>query len=381
MWLAAVAVLVSFLSDLQTPSERSVPFTGAGWELRGDRTRLARVDGRDVLEVESGFAFRSDVRFQDGTIDFDVQVTRRRSFVYVYFRQVADGEREEFYLRPHKSALPDAVQYAPVWQASSAWQLHHGPGGTATVEFEPGAWIHVRVVVQGTRAALFVNDLTKPALVVSRLSREPQAGSIAFGAFLPANVPGAGPIARFSNVAIREGSIPFDLEGAAGSIPDPVAAAGVVRAWSVSQSFVPDETEVPALPASKLLGEFKRLEAEPSGLLQLDRHVRVPPEHKASTAIARVRVRAAQAGVYAFDLGFSDVATVFLNGQPVFRGVGTYSFDRPRREGLIGFDNARLYLPLRAGENDLDVIVSDTFGGWGLMGRFTNTKGLTVEVP
>jgi hypothetical protein len=25
--------------------------------------------------------------------------------------------------------------------------------------------------------------------------------------------------------------------------------------------------------------------------------------------------------------------------------------------------------------------VSDTFGGWGLMGRFANSNGLTVEAP
>jgi hypothetical protein len=116
-------------------------------------------------------------------------------------------------------------------------------------------------------------------------------------------------------------------------------------------------------------------------LVQLDRYIRVPADRKVSAALARVRVRAAHAGVYAFDLGFSDIAVVFLNGRPVFRGDGSYSFDRPRREGLIGFDNARLFLPLTAGDNDLAVLVSDTFGGWGLMGRFTNPDGLTIDTP
>ena len=382
MWFAALALLVSSLSDPQAAPERSLSFASAGWELRGDRTRIAKADGRDVLEVETGFAHRPDVRLQDGTIDFDVQVTRRRSFVYVYFRQVSDGEREEFYLRPHKSSLPDAVQYAPVWQESSAWQLHHGPGGTAAVEFEPGTWTHVRIAVQGSRAAFFVGNLTKPVLVVPQLSREPQAGSIALGAFLPANVPGEGPIARFSNVVIREGSAGFDLESAAKAVSAPtVSGSGVIRAWSVSQSFVPEDKDVPSLPSSKALGEFKRVEAEPSGLVQLDRHIRVPADQKVSAALARLRVRATQAGTYAFDLGFSDIAVVFLNGRPVFRGDGTYSFDRPRREGLIGFDNARLYLPLTAGDNELAILVSDTFGGWGLMGRFTNANGLTIDTP
>ena len=43
----------------------------------------------------------------------DVKVTRRRSFVYVTFRMEDEQEYEELYLRPHKSGLPDAVQYAP----------------------------------------------------------------------------------------------------------------------------------------------------------------------------------------------------------------------------------------------------------------------------
>ena len=42
-----------------------------------------------------------------------------------------DGENEEIYLRPHKTNLPDAIQYAPVFRGQSAWQLYHGPGNTA----------------------------------------------------------------------------------------------------------------------------------------------------------------------------------------------------------------------------------------------------------
>ena len=70
----------------------------------------------------------------------------------------------------------------------------------------------------------------------------------------------------------------------------------------------------------------------------------------------------------------------FVNGTPLFRGEASYSFDRPRREGLIGFDQARLYLPLKADDNELAVIVTDSFGGWGLMGRFVDEKGATVTI-
>ena len=361
---------------LQAPSQ-ALPFTQPGWDLRGDATRIAPHDGRDTLQVETGFAFRRDVRLEDGTIEFDVQVTDRRSFVYVYFRAEADGEREEFYLRPHKSALPDAVQYAPVWQGRSAWQLYHGPGATAAPAFRHGEWSRVRVVVHGRRAALFIDDMAAPVMVVPRLAREPRAGYIALGGFLPQGVPGSGPIARFSNVVVTPGHVPYDF-ATAGAPVAPMPDGVVVRSWAVSDAFAADAPGAPArLPDTA--GAFQIVDAEASGLVPLHRHIRMPQGINNAAAVARVTVRADAAGTRAFDLGFSDIATVFVNGTPVFRGDGSYSFDRPRREGLIGFDNARLYLPLRAGDNEIAVVVSDSFGGWGIMGRFADASGLTIS--
>ena len=80
-----------------------LPLTDGGWELKGPSVKLERYDGRDVLSVENGFAYRRDVRLQDGSVDFDVQLTRRRSFVYLMVRMADDREYEDFYLRPHKS--------------------------------------------------------------------------------------------------------------------------------------------------------------------------------------------------------------------------------------------------------------------------------------
>ena len=168
--------------------------------------------------------------------------------------------------------------------------------------------------------------------------------------------------------------MPYTFEAAAAA-PEP---DGVVRAWSVSRAFPPKDQDGAALPADAVLGEFSRVEALPGGLVTLDRFVKRPDGGAA--AVARIHVRAAEAGTYAFDLGFSDIATVFLNGRPLMRGTASYSFDAPRRDGVIGFDQARVYLPLAAGDNELSVLVSDTFGGWGLMGRFVDgASKLTVE--
>jgi hypothetical protein len=376
--VCVVAVLLAAPPSQAPASPGALPFSDGRWELQG-AAAVERLGEREVLRVETGRAYRRDVSLQDGVIDFDVQVTRRRSFVYVAFRMAEDGEHEEFYLRPHKASLPDALQYAPVWQGQSAWQLHHGPGATAAVDFEAGAWTHVRVILAGTRAALFLGDMEKPALLVPHLARSPRPGYLALRGFLPTGEPGARPSARFANVVVRPG--PASLDAFTVPAKPPADAPGVVRAWSVSRSWVPraEAAAVPELPQAEQLGEWQRLEAQPGGLLELHRFVRLPAGSRDGAALARLHVRAARAGAYAFDLGFSDAATVFVNGRPLFRGEASYSFDAPRRDGLIGYDQARLYLPLEAGDNELAILVSDGFGGWGLMGRFPSPQGLELE--
>jgi hypothetical protein len=242
------------------------------------------------------------------------------------------------------------------------------------VDFEPGAWTHLRLVLQGRRAALFLGDGPAPALLVDRLAREPRPGYVAIKGFLPKGTPGEGPIARFANVSVRPGPPGFEFSPPR---PEPKPDPGIVGAWAVSPSFPAGEGAT--LPDAEALGALRRLEAGAGGLLELHRHVKLPAGSRDAAAVAGLRIRAASARIRAFDLGFSDAATVFLNGRPLWSGDASYSFDAPRREGLIGFDQARLYLPLVKGDNELRVLVSDGFGGWGLMGRFADPSGLELE--
>jgi hypothetical protein len=371
--LALAAVLAA---AAPAAAQDPLPFSDGRWELSARGVRAETVDGRETLAFESGVATRRDVKLQDGTIDAEVQVTRRRSFVYVTFRMQDDKEYEDFYMRPHKSGLPDALQYAPVYQGQSAWQLYHGPGATAAVEFQPGVWTRLRLVVQGSRAAVFLGTGDRPAMV-ARLARDARSGYIALRAFVPPDTPGSGPVARFANVTVRPGVIPFDFTTVA--VEAPAIPPGVIRRWAVSGAIPVSDTPPDALPAAETLGRLQTVDARPTGLVELHRFVPLPAGVRDGACVARVRVRAAKAGFAAFDLGYSDRATVFLNGRPLYYGDQSYRFDAPRRDGLIGYHQARVWLPLEAGENELAVLVSDGFGGWGVMGRFADPAGLEFD--
>ncbi len=371
-----LSILALWLGLAATAEPRALPFDEAGWEFQGDDTRVEALQGKDALRMRSGRAIRRDVEFQDGTIEFDMLVTPHRSFVYLQFRIEDDGEYEDLYFRPHKSALPDAIQYSPVYRGASNWQLYHGPGSTAAAEFTPNTWQHVKVVVRGHQAAVFVGDGTEPQLVISPLAREPRKGYIALRGFAPRGIPEAVPIANFANLVIRPGEVPYDFSGADPTIP-PVP--GAITEWYVSPTFLPP-AEVPGeLPADILAAMgWSPLPTDPSGLLVLWKHRAPPAGSRQAAALARVTIQAQEADTRRFDFGYSDVVAVYLNGQLLFSGDASYSFNFPRRQGLITPDQGSLYLPLRKGKNELVLAVAETFGGWGLMGRFENRSGLKI---
>jgi hypothetical protein len=121
---------------------------------------------------------------------------------------------------------------------------------------------------------------------------------------------------------------------------------------------------------------WQHLESEPGGLTNLARlH---PVARDRNTVVARVTVSARTAGRRALRLGFSDRAKVYLNGSPLYSGDYTYRNRDYRFLGSIGWFDT-LYLPLQAGDNELALAVSETFGGWGLQARFDDPAGLTVR--
>ncbi len=363
--LAAAGLAATMALPAAEPSE-PIPLDAAHWTFSGD-AKIETYLGRSALRMCKAEVVAKDVEFRDGTLDFDLAVSTRRNFPMVGLRRQGEGEYEEFYLRTHKSELPDAIQYVPAYQGVGGWQLYHGPGFTAKAAFPRNQWFRVRIVLSGTRAAVFVGDVAEPQLVVARLRREPRSGGLEFSDACP-GAPEGERVAAISNVVLRPGYVPYDF-GRSTTRENP-PPTGVIPEWEISESFVPAKGPVRALPEKVLGGRWQNVAAEPSGLVVLEKHVPLPRDVERPAVLARVAVDAAADGVRRFDFGFSDEVTVFLNGQPLYSGDARYSHDNPRQEGLIGYWQGTLYLPLRKGRNEIVLAVSEVFGGWGVMGRF-----------
>jgi hypothetical protein len=297
------------------------------------------------------------VELADGVLEADLVVPRARSFHGLVWR-VRGDDCESFFVRPHQVGNPDAIQYTPVSNGISSWQLYHGPGFWAPIAFPIDAWFTLRVAFAGERADVYVDDLASPVLA-ARLKHGTRSGGV--GLLV------GGPGLHVARVAVARG--PVELVGVpqAEEPPHP----GVIPRWDVSDPF-PEVLVAGAtlLPATVVAGRsWTSLAAEPGGLVDLARVAGLRDGR--DTVLARTTVHATRARIRPLELGFSDRAIVFLNGRAVFRGDDAFQRRDHRFLGSIGYWYT-LYLLLETGPNELVVAVSEDFGGWGVQARFTD---------
>jgi hypothetical protein len=79
-------------------------------------------------------------------------------------------------------------------------------------------------------------------------------------------------------------------------------------------------------------------------------------------------------------IGWSREIWVFVNGQQVFADKNLYQPPSARKspDGRLSLENGSLELPLKAGDNEVDVALADDFYGWGLILHLDDLKGVNL---
>ena len=353
--------------DPVAASLKEVPFNSDRWHVEAVQSRVEQHLGRTSLYLRDGTAWVKDAEFTDGVVEFDIAFTDERGFMGLLWRLQDADNYEEFYVRPHQSGNPDASQYTPAFDGLTSWQLYHGPGYGAQVEYRYDEWNKVRVVVSGDQAEVYVNDMRRAALFVPEQKRAILAGRVGLNAF---SAP-----AHFSAFRFYSGEAP------AFRSPPPEkqrAADGTIMTWEVSDAFdwamLRDKIEVP--PKLEKARSWKRLSSETSGLVNLGR-VNAKGQAK-NAAFARVTMDSTREQIVRLRFGYSDLVRVYLNGHVLYAGDNRYRSRDYRYLGTIGFFD-EVFLPLRAGENQLWFAVAENFGGWGLQAILQSAEGITVR--
>ena len=113
----------------------------------------------------------------------------------------------------------------------------------------------------------------------------------------------------------------------------------------------------------------KKLDADNYGLLNMARVQRINKTD--NNAFAKCTIESNKEQSKAVQFGYSDKVKVFVNSKLVYAGTNSFRSRDYRYLGTIGlFDT--IYLPLKAGKNEISFAVSERFGGWGVIAQFSN---------
>jgi sugar lactone lactonase YvrE len=305
-----------------------------------------------------GTAFLHDLALENGVVEVDIAIDGRRSYPGLAFRVQSERDYERFYLRPHRAGLyPDALQYVPVFHGAAPWQLYHGEGCTAGGVFPEGEWFTLRIEFAGAQARVFLDGAEEPGLVIPRLAHGVSSGGLGIVA------PPDG-TAFFSNFRFHpDDSLPFD------EVPPLERAPEFLTDWEVSTPFPADALPRGTYPdfGTIFTAGWRPIEAEESGLINVTRAV--PRRGRGPDAVLlRTVIDSPDRQRVELNFGYSDEVTIFHNSRPVFSGNSAYQSRDRSFVGAVGLHDS-VHLELEAGLNEILFLLSETFGGWGLIAR------------
>ncbi|MGH9892639.1 MAG: hypothetical protein ACREA0_11745, partial [bacterium] len=150
--------LLLLTSTLAQHPRSSLPFGDYQWDVEAKEGRVEEYLGRQSLYLSGGQAIVKGSELTDGVIEYDVAFGPQRGFIGAMWRLQDSQNYEEFYMRPHQSGNPDANQYTPVFHGIAGWQLYYGEGYGVAIPYPFNAWIHVKIVVAGSQAEVYIND-------------------------------------------------------------------------------------------------------------------------------------------------------------------------------------------------------------------------------
>jgi hypothetical protein len=363
-----ILMVILMVSAANAVELESIPFDSPRWQIDAEESRVEQYLGRTSLFLYGGVALVSDSDMLDGVIEFDIAFGPERGFAGATWRVQDLDNREQFYMRAHQSGNPDANQYTPVFNGQTAWQLYHGEGYGTPVEYPYHTWIPVRIVVAGSQAEIFINDLEIPALFADELKRAPEPGLVGLtvASFAPAH---------FSNFrfAAMDPPPPFT----APLVRQRQARQGSIMAWSISDPFGEERIDGMGVLGEDAKDEltWSKLTCESTGLANISRlHTLERPRN---SVFARVTVESETDQMVGLVLGYSDRIRVFLNDRLLYSGDNGYRTRDYRYLGTIGYFD-QVFLPLRKGHNEVILAVSETFGGWGVQAALADSNGIRV---
>ena len=360
-----------------------IPMEPSYWEYDTSSTEFITYKNTGAVRGKNGKGYQIFLKnriFTNGTIEFDVELSGR-GFPGINFRMSEDRKTgENFYIRSFGQVTPEArttLQYAAMVDGMSLWDLSDEYQAGATIYQDK--WNHVKLVISGKQMKAYVNDMTKPALMVPELEAWRDSGIIS----LTGNV-------IYANLVIKPG-ITEDLSPQASYVSSYNETRDLKNWWASAPKDFPFGKEV-IMPLPSMYGKLNTsdlpdsatqwapIRAENRGIINLSRIYGHKENDARRLAWLKTTIESDKAQDRILSLGFSDEVWVFINGQILL--VDKNYFGTPEQKlskGRCIIENASIRLPLKEGKNEILIGLANYFYGWGIVARLDDTDGIHLE--
>lgn len=250
---------------------------------------------------------------------------------------------EEMYLRFPKSGGLDAVQYGPAFNGEFSWQFH--PEYQAKSVFRSDEWTHLKIVVTGRQAGVYINHDTA-ALYVDSLRAPDVTGGVGIWSLNGA---------YFSNFTYRELSTADKLP----VIPKKIFSnPNAIKEWRVSDpsAFVGIPGEI--LPENFTSQEnWKNAVTEPDGYLNINKYAKKKTwgmglQNSTDLVWLRYEWEESGAGLKPMSFEYGNRCFIYLNNQKLFAGNNSFLLKTAFFRGDIDKQMRAntVFLPVKKGE-------------------------------
>jgi hypothetical protein len=184
------------------PCEEKIPLTDPGrFQLRKAQTESVTYHGRKALKLieqpaglGEALAILRNRSFHDGTIEVDLAGVlsktadeSARGFIGIAFRMQPDESHYEcIYIRPTNGRAQDQLRrnHSTQYVSSPDWPWDRlrkeSPGVYESyADMVEGEWIHMKIVVHGKEAALYLGGAEQPCLLIHDLKLGDVQGAVA----------------------------------------------------------------------------------------------------------------------------------------------------------------------------------------------------------
>jgi hypothetical protein len=322
--------------------------------------------GRKALHLTRGPAYLPGSEFRNGVIEVDIAGAVMAGII---FRMDADHNYEEAYIRLPKSGGLDALQYGPVFNGEFSWQFY--PEYQAAVVYPQNAWVHLKIVVENDKAAVYVLNQDTAVMYIDSLRGNHSAGKVGVWSLSTG--------AYFSNYSFRELTAADRLP----AIPlKSIYNTDAIHEWQISEPAVftaapPEQLGADAISAH----QWKTGASEPDGYLNINRFARKQTwgmgfQNSTDLVWLRYEWNEPAEGLKPLSFEFGNKAFIYLNRQKLFAGQNSFllktSFYRGDMDKKMRANT--IFLPVKKGKNELLVAVASTGNGWGFVAQFADTS-------